>query len=63
MHILDCGGAVVAIGRLGAGGAGVVAVEAEAMGPTVKHMKPIIGDNSCCGGCCKWDRDNWWHRQ
>ncbi len=63
MHVLDCGRGVVAIGRLGAGGSCVVVAEAKSVGPTVVHMKPVVSDNSCWGGCHRWNRDSQWYRQ
>ncbi len=63
MHVLDHGRGVVAVGRLGAGGACVVAVEAKSMGPTVVHMKPIISDNGHWGWCHRQNRDSRWYRQ
>ncbi len=63
MQVLDCGGGVVAISRLGAGGACVVAVEAKTVGPAVVHMKPVVSDNSHWGWCHRQNRDTQWYRQ
>ncbi len=62
MHVLDHGRGVVAISRLGAGGTGVVVVEAKTVGPTIVHMKPIVSDNRHYGWWCRWNRDSWGHR-
>jgi len=48
LHVFDCCGGVMALGRIGACAACVIAVESQAMCPTVVHVETIIGDNGMC---------------
>jgi len=53
LHIFDGGGGVVSFSWVRACDAGVHAVEPEAMGPAIKHVDPIIGDDGSCW-CSGW---------
>ena len=54
MQVFDCGREAVTFRGVGASGTGVIFVESEAMGPTVKHDNAVIGGNHRCGCGGHW---------
>jgi len=52
----------MALHRIGASSACVVAVESKAMHPTIVHVETIIGDNRSCAGRYCWGSGCWSHR-
>jgi len=55
LHVFDCYHDAVAISQVGAGTAGVIAIEPKSVYPTIVHVKLIIGEVGMCSGSGCWD--------